>query len=58
MGGKFADIVMGVAALAMVVAFFAVPAVKLKDPALVIVLVIGVVAIAYNFIDVLRGKDG
>ena len=57
MGGKFAKIVMGLIALAMAVAFFAVPALKLKDPAMVIVLLIGVAAMVYNFIEVVREKD-
>jgi hypothetical protein len=41
----------------MAAAFFAVPIVKLKDPALIIVVLIGVAAMIYSFIEELRGKD-
>lgn len=52
-----AKILMGVIAIGMAVAFFAVPIVKLKDPALIIVVVIGVAMMIYNFVEVLREKD-
>lgn len=52
-----AKIVMGVIALAMAAAFFAVPIVKLKDPALIIVVLIGVAMMVYNFIEFVREKD-
>lgn len=52
-----AKIVMGLIALSMAIAFFAVPIVKLKDPALVIVVLIGVAMMVYNFIEVVREKD-
>jgi hypothetical protein len=57
MNGKIAKIVMGVIALTMALAFFAAPAIKLKDPAMIIVLLIGVAAMVYNFIEVVREKD-
>lgn len=57
MKGKVSTIVMNVVAIAMAVAFFAVPIVKLKDPALIIVVLIGVAAMIYNFIEELRGSD-
>lgn len=57
MRGKVSKIVMGLIALAMALAFFAPPAVKLKDPAMIIVLLIGVAAMVYNFIEVVRAKD-
>jgi hypothetical protein len=54
---KFAKILMGVFAIGVAIAFFAVPVIKLKDPALLIVILIGVGAMVYNFIEVLREKD-
>lgn len=57
MKGKGSTIVMHVIAIGMALAFFAVPIVKLKDPALIIVVLIGVAAMVYNFIEELRGKD-
>jgi 4-hydroxybenzoate polyprenyltransferase len=57
MNSKFAKIVMGLIALTMALLFFAVPAVKLKEPAMIIVLLIGVAAMVYNFIEVVREKD-
>lgn len=57
MQGMFAKIVMAVIALAMALAFFAPPAIKLKDPALIIVLLIGVAAMIYSFIEFIREKD-
>lgn len=57
MQGKIAKIVMGLIALAMALAFFAPPAIKLKDPAMIIIILIGVAAMIYNFIEVVREKD-
>lgn len=57
MQGKFAKIVMGVIALTMALAFFAAPAFKLKDPAMIIILLIGVVAMVYSFIEFVQEKD-
>lgn len=57
MKGKAVTIVMHVIAIGMAVAFFAVPIVKLKDPALVIVVLIGVAAMIYNFIEELRTTE-
>lgn len=57
MQGKFAKIVMGLIALIMALAFFAPPAIKLKDPAMIIVILIGVAAMIVNFIEVVREKD-
>jgi hypothetical protein len=48
---------MGVIAIGLAVAFFAVPVIKLKDPALLIVILIGVAAMIYNFIEVMREKE-
>ena len=42
MSGKFSKIVMGLIALVMALAFFAPPAIKLKDPAMIIIILIGV----------------
>jgi len=52
-----AKIVMGVIAVGMALAFFAVPIVKLRSPALIVVILIGVVMMVYNFIEVVREKD-
>ncbi len=54
---RIAKIVMGLIAVTMAVAFFAPPAIKLKDPAMIIVLLIGVAAMIVNFIEVVREKD-
>jgi formate hydrogenlyase subunit 3/multisubunit Na+/H+ antiporter MnhD subunit len=52
-----AKIVMGLIALSMALAFFAVPILKLKNPAMTIVILIGVAMMVYNFIEVVREKD-
>ncbi|MBX3606098.1 MAG: hypothetical protein KF788_12520 [Piscinibacter sp.] len=58
MQGKLLKIVMGLVALVMALAFFAVPMFKLKDPAMIIVILIGVGAMVYSFIEFVREKDG
>jgi len=57
MQSKTGEILMGLIALAMVLAFFAPPIIKLKDPAMIIVILIGVGAMIYSFIEVVREKD-
>jgi len=57
MQGRIAKFVMDIIALAMALAFFAPPAIKLKEPAMIVVILIGVAAMVYNFIEVLREKD-
>ncbi|MEO7742542.1 MAG: hypothetical protein ABIR98_06385 [Usitatibacter sp.] len=57
MQGKIAKIVMGLVALALALAFFAPPVIKLKDPAMTIVILIGVAAMIYSFIEFVREKD-
>ena len=54
---KILRFLMGVIAIGLAVAFFAVPVIKLKDPALIIVILIGVAAMVYNFIEVMREKE-
>jgi len=55
---KVIKIVMGLFAILSALAFFAPPAIKLKEPAMIIVLLIGVAAMIYNFIEeVVREKD-
>ena len=54
---KILRFLMGVIAIGLAVAFFAVPVIKLKDPALLIVILIGVAAMIYNFIEVMREKE-
>lgn len=53
-----AKIISGLIALAIALAFFAVPLLKLKEPALLIVILIGVAMMVWNFIEVVRDKDG
>jgi hypothetical protein len=57
MQGKFAKTVMALIALALALAFFAPPVVKLKDPAMIIVILIGVAGMVYSFIEFVREKD-
>jgi 4-hydroxybenzoate polyprenyltransferase len=57
MQGKFAKIVMSLTALTLALAFFAPPVIKLKDPAMIVVILIGVAAMIYSFIEVVREKD-
>lgn len=57
MQGMIAKIVMGLIALIMVLAFFAPPAIKLKDPAMIIIILIGVAAMIYSIIEFVREKD-
>jgi F0F1-type ATP synthase assembly protein I len=54
MQGKFAKTVMGLIAIAMTIGFFLPPVLKLKDTAMIIVILIGVAAMVYNFIEVVR----
>lgn len=56
MQSRFARIVMGVIAIGMAIAFFLPPVLKLKEPAMIIVILIGVAAMVYNFIEVVRAK--
>ena len=57
MQDKFANIVMSVIALAMAVAFLAPPVIKLKDAAMIIIILIGVVAMVFSAIEFVREKD-
>jgi len=57
MQSKTGKIVMGLIALAMALAFFAPPVIKLRDPAMIIVILIGVAAMVYSFIEVVREKE-
>jgi hypothetical protein len=57
MQSKIGRIVMGVIAVGMAVAFFAPPVIKLKDPAMIIIILIGVAAMIWNLIEVVREKD-
>jgi formate hydrogenlyase subunit 3/multisubunit Na+/H+ antiporter MnhD subunit len=57
MSGKFAKIVMGLIAMAMALVFFAPPVFKLKDPSMIVVILIGVAAMIYSFIEFVREKD-
>ncbi|MEP7208331.1 MAG: hypothetical protein ABI920_15445 [Casimicrobiaceae bacterium] len=57
MGHTWVKVAMGLIGVGMAVAFLAVPAIKLKDPAMVVVMLIGVAAMIYNFIEFVREKD-
>ncbi|MCB2022190.1 MAG: hypothetical protein M9915_15615 [Rhizobacter sp.] len=57
MQSRFARIVMGLIAIGMAIAFFLPPVLKLKEPAMIIVILIGVAAMVYSFIEVVRAKD-
>ncbi len=57
MQGRTTKIVLGLIALAMVLAFYAPPVIKLKDPAMIVVILIGVVATIFSFVDFVREKD-
>lgn len=57
MQGKFAKTVMGLLALAMVLAFLAPPVIKLKDPAMIVVILVGVAAMLYSVFEFIREKD-
>ncbi len=53
----FAKLVMGVIAVGMAVLFLMVSIWKLREPALIVVIAIGVAAMIYNLIEVVREKD-
>lgn len=57
MQGKFVKTVMGLIALAMVLAFLAPPVIKLKDPAMIVVILIGVAAMIVSVFEFIREKD-
>lgn len=48
---------MALIASVMALAFYAVPIVKLKETALIVVVLIGVAAMVYSFIDFIREED-
>lgn len=50
-------VVMGLTGIGLAVAFLIVPVIKLKEPAMAVVVLIGVAAMIYSFIEVLREKD-
>lgn len=55
--GRFGKLLMAIVAGAMALAFFAPPVVKLKDPAMIAVLLIGVAGMVYGFVEFVREKD-
>ncbi|MDH4060390.1 MAG: hypothetical protein OEU94_06220 [Aquincola sp.] len=57
MQGRFSKIVMALIAVALALAFFAAPIVKLKEPAMIVIILVGVVAMVYSFIEFVREKD-
>ncbi|MEO8080254.1 MAG: hypothetical protein ABI641_06965 [Caldimonas sp.] len=57
MQGRFAKLVMAVIAVTMALAFFAPPVLKLKNPAMIIVILVGVVAMIVGMVEFVRDKD-
>ena len=57
MGTRLWKIIVGLVGMVLMVAFLAVPVIKLKDVPMAIVMVIGIAAMVYYFIEVVRGKD-
>ena len=57
MQGKILKTLMALIALAMVIAFLAPPVIKIRDPAMIIVVLIGVVAMIISLIEFVRAKD-
>ena len=57
MQGKITKIVMSLIALTLALAFFAPPVIKLKEPAMIVVILIGVAAMIYSFIEFVNDKD-
>jgi len=55
--GRLMKVVMALIASVMALAFYAVPIVKLKEGALVVVVLIGVAAMVYSFVDFVREED-
>ncbi|MEO8312672.1 MAG: hypothetical protein ABI520_16000 [Caldimonas sp.] len=56
-GSKLLKAVMAAIGVTVALAFFAPPAIKLKDPAMIIIILIGVVAMIYSAIEFVREKD-
>jgi hypothetical protein len=54
---KLVKIVSGLIAMVLALAFFAVPVLKLKHPSMIVIILIGVVAMVWNFVEVVREKE-
>lgn len=54
---RLSTVLMGLIGIGLLVAFLAVPVVKLKDVPMLVVVLIGVAAAIYSLVDVMRGKD-
>jgi len=57
MGTRLWKILAGLLGMVLMVMFLAVPVIKLKDVPMAIVMLIGIAAMVYYFIEVVRGKD-
>lgn len=57
MRGRILKTLMAIIALTMAIAFLAPPVIKLRDPAMTIVILIGVVAMIVSLIEFVRAKD-
>jgi tellurite resistance protein TehA-like permease len=57
MQGKFVKSLMGLIALALVLGFLAPPVLKLKDPAMTIVILFGVVAMVVSIVEFVRERN-
>lgn len=54
---KLVKIVTGLIAMTLALAFFAPPVLKLKEPAMIVMILIGVAAMVWNFIEVVREEE-
>jgi hypothetical protein len=55
--GKTGKIVMGLIALITALVFFAIPVIKLKEVAMTIIILIGVVCMIVSFVEAVREND-
>ena len=54
---KTGRIIMGVIALVVALLFFAIPVIKIKDVAMTIIILIGVVCMIVSFVEAVREND-
>jgi hypothetical protein len=54
---RLSTVLMGLTGIGLLVAFLAVPVVKLKDVPMLVIVLIGVAAAVYSFVEVVRGKE-
>jgi len=54
---RLSTVLMGLIGIGLLVAFLAVPVVKLKDVPMLVIVLIGIAAAVYSFVEVVRGKE-